>query len=131
MKPRDQHPTAVSNELEDLEDEADYFLGPVLGRGSTGYVYEGFRRTDGLDVVIKVLSKKLTKHDQVLDRISEDVACAAFADVRHKNIARTLGLVQIEGRQAVVIQHAPGRPLSEIIAEHGALTDRRALKLAL
>lgn len=121
----------MSGDIELLEDETDYYLGPVLGRGVTGYAYEGFRRADGLDVVIKVLTKKLTRHEEVINHIKEDVACAAFANIRHKHIARTLGMVQIDGRDAIVIQMAPGRPLSDILEEHGAITDRRALKLAL
>lgn len=121
----------MSGDLGLLEDETDYYLGPVLGRGVSGYVYEGFRRADGLDVVIKVLTKKLTRHEEVLNHIKEDVACAAFANIRHKHVARTLGMVQIDGRDAIVIQMAPGRPLSDILEEHGAITDRRALKLAI
>lgn len=120
----------MSSELA-VEDEADYFLGPVLGRGVTGYAYEGFRRTDGLDVVIKVLSKKLIKHRVVIERIKEDVACAGFAEIRHKNVVRNLGLVQIEGRPAVVMQQVPGLALGEILKDHGPITDRRALKLVL
>ena len=94
------------------EAEADYYLGPVVGRGVTGFVYEGFRRTDGLDVVIKVLSKKLARHPKVIERLACDVEDVALADVRHANVARTLGMVQIEGRRAVVVEKVPGKSLA-------------------
>lgn len=121
----------LSEEIGVLEDETDYYLGPVLGRGPLGFVYEGFRRTDGLDVAIKVVSKKLIRNSKIFERIKEDVACAAFAEVRNKHVSRTLGMVEIEGRHAIVSQHAPGIPLSNILEENGPLTDRRALKLGL
>jgi len=111
--------------------ETDYYLGPVLGRGITGFVYEGFRRSDGREVVFKVLSRKLERFEDVVNRAKEFGESFVASGLRSPRVARPLDFVKVEGRVALVQERAPGLSLAEVLTENGPVTDRRAMKLAL
>lgn len=103
-------------------------VGEKLGRGPTGTTYEGALPNNPAPVVVKVLSKKFSKHPDLMRRILEGVrAAAAF---NHPGAVRGLKAFQVGGRDMVVFERAGGRTLREALAR-GPLPWRQATAMIL
>ncbi|MCO5164938.1 MAG: protein kinase [Planctomycetes bacterium] len=104
-------------------------VGEKLGRGPVGTTYEGALPNNPAPVVVKVLSKKFSKHPDLLRRILEGVRDAA--GFNHPGVVRPLKAVQVGGRDMVVFERAAGgRTLREALGR-GPLPWRQATALVL
>nr|KAF6492771.1 Pim-2 proto-oncogene, serine/threonine kinase [Molossus molossus] len=93
--------------------EAEYRLGPLLGKGGFGTVFAGHRITDRLQVAIKVIPR-----NRVLgwSTLSDSVTCP-------------LEFETPEGFMLVLRQPLPAQDLFDYITEQGPLGEGRSLYL--
>ena len=89
-----------------------------LGRGGMGEVWEADR--DGETVAIKVLRAQVAAHEPTRKRFLREARTAA--SVRHPGIVRIFDVGSTEaGTPFIVMERLEGRPLEELVREHGAL----------
>jgi serine/threonine-protein kinase len=103
-----------------------YHLHEKLGEGGMGAVYRATRLADGVEVAIKVLSKRVAGDAQVLDRFLREAAIAV--EIRHPHVVRTYGAVQIAERPLLVMDYVRGEGLDRLLTR-GPLQEADALKL--
>nr|WP_236778896.1 PASTA domain-containing protein [Agromyces seonyuensis] len=101
-----------------------YRLRRRLGSGGTATVHEAFDERMQQLVALKVLHPHLSNSDA--RRAAFLAEAERIAGLRHPNLAAAFGTgteVQADGavRAWIVLERAPGRPLSELVAEQGGL----------
>lgn len=105
-----------------------YRLGAPLGRGAMGQVFRA--HDDRLDrqVAVKVVDLGLATDPDIADRFHREAI--ATARLNHPNIV-TIFDADTEGQTAyLVMELLPGRPLSQVIREHGPLPVADAVRIA-
>ncbi len=97
-----------------------YEVVEVVGAGGMGEVYRARDRVLERDVAIKVLLPHLAQDADLLERFRREAR--VLARVRHPGIIGVYDLQALDdGRQAIVLEFVPGRPLDAEIAEHAPL----------
>jgi len=97
-----------------------YEVVEVVGAGGMGEVYRARDRVLERDVAIKVLLPQLAQDADLLERFRREAR--VLARVRHPGIIGVYDLQALgDGRQAIVLEFVPGRPLDAEIAEHAPL----------
>lgn len=99
-------------------------VGEKLGRGPVGTTYEGKFPGQTTPVVVKVLSKKFSKHPDLVRRILDGVR--AGAALNNPGVVRAVKAFQVAGRDMIVFERAPGRTLREVLSSRGAMPWRQA-----
>jgi len=92
-------------------------VGEVLGRGGVGTSYAG--ALDGEPVVVKVVSKRIASHAELLGRLVARVREAGR--VEHPRVVRPLDVLEQDGRTLIAYEALEGNSLSELIAFRGHL----------
>ena len=93
-----------------------YVVEARLGQGAFGAVYRGYHSKLRRPVAIKVLHPHLVHEPSILQRFRREAQLAAR--LAHANVAGVLDVGEtIEGRQLMVLELAPGRPLTELLGE--------------
>ncbi|MFL2871031.1 MAG: Hsp70 family protein [Pirellulaceae bacterium] len=97
----------------------DYILLSKIGEGGMGRVFKA--RDSKMDriVALKLLSSKLMKNEEAVRRFLQEVKAAA--QLFHPNIVTALHTGEHQGMQFLVMEYVDGRPLSNIIREHGTI----------
>lgn len=92
-----------------------YVLGPLLGRGTTGRVHEGWRLADGERFAVKVLRDGWTEDAGILHCLIQEKRALAALD--HPHVVEVVDLV-IDGEQAgIVLEYVGGGTLRPLLAD--------------
>lgn len=102
----------------------------VLGRGGFGTVYRaellgagGFAKM----VALKLLHPHVESDARVLGRLRDEARMLGL--LRHRAIVQVDGIVQLDGRQAVVMEYVPGISLDAAVRRCGPLAPGVALRV--
>ena len=104
----------------------DYELVREVGKGSMGIVYEARRRSDGLQVAIKVLPPSLTRTERALARFLREGEL--MQKVEHGGIAKVFDLGQRGRLSWFVMEFVEGKNLDERL-EVGPLPVRQVAQI--
>ncbi|XP_028265485.1 serine/threonine-protein kinase pim-2 [Parambassis ranga] len=116
---------------------SQYSCGPLLGSGGFGSVFSGQRRSDGLQVAIKQISRDRV---QRWARLPGEVDCVPMeiallqrlSEVGgHAGVVQMLDWFEVEGRGFLLVLERPPQcqDLFDFITEGGAMPERLALRL--
>ena len=101
--------------------ELDFELGRSLGQGAFSKVVAGRRRSDGLQVAVKILNARALENVRsVYDEI------AVLKALRHPNICAIVGAYQKNGSITIVMEMLEGEPLLDHIVELGSYSEALA-----
>jgi Tol biopolymer transport system component len=104
-----------------------YAVGPLIGSGGMGDVYQARDTRLGRNVALKVLPDAVA-HDQ--DRLARFTREAqTLAALNHPHIAQIYGLEEFDGMTALVLEFVDGPTLADRLA-HGSLPHDEALAIA-
>ena len=93
--------------------EERYLIEAELGNGAMGRVYAARHVKVGRQVAIKVMHDELAKNALIVERFAREALVAAR--LRHGNLVSVLDVgTAPDGRPLIVLELAPGIPLSEI-----------------
>lgn len=112
--------------------EEGYEIEGLLGRGGFGVVYKAKQRTTGQLVAIKTLLPQATsrRHEQLIGRFMRETRLCA--QLYHPNIVQLIDAGKTaEGQLYTVFAYVPGKSLSQILADEGALDPEEARHLML
>ena len=105
-----------------------YVLGPVIGSGSMGDVYQARDAKLGRDVAIKVLPGTLADHPERRNRSEREARI--LAALNHPNIAAIYGLEESDGLRGLVLELVDGVTLKDKLAGGVRLSLSDALSIA-
>jgi eukaryotic-like serine/threonine-protein kinase len=103
----------------------------VLERVGSGGMAEVYRARDellGREVAVKVLSERFSRDRSFIERFRREAQSAA--NLNHPNVVSLFDYGADDGTYFIVMEFIEGKPLSEIIAEEGALMPERAAEIA-
>ncbi|MBN1911686.1 MAG: serine/threonine protein kinase [Pirellulales bacterium] len=98
---------------------ANYILLDLLGRGGMGGVYLARHRTMNREVALKIVSKKMGKDPESIERFLTEGRASASLD--HPNIVRAYDVGSESNRFYIVMEYVPGEDLEEIVELDGPL----------
>ena len=108
-----------------------YQLVAPIGGGGTATVYRGLDILLDLEVAVKRLTLAPTAdagmHAEAVERTLREARAAAR--IRHPGVAAVYDVVSGEDSPYIVMQLIKGRPLAELIAEHGPLPSHRVAEI--
>jgi eukaryotic-like serine/threonine-protein kinase len=107
-----------------------YRIDQKLGEGGMGAVYKGEHILMQKFVAIKVLHREMTAMGEVVQRFEREAIAAGRID--HPNVATATDFGKLpDGAFFLVLEYAPGKPLTDVIeGEGGPLDETRALLIA-
>ena len=114
--PRSSNPPVAS-----VSSIGSYDLLELIGEGGMGSVYRGRHRAaamaarQGGDVAVKLVHAHLLAKGDISERFRREAEALAALD--HPNIVKVHDVVEESGRMAIVMEWAPGRPLSAVIGK--------------
>jgi len=108
-------------------------IGPYLclaqiGHGGMGVVYKAHQERLWRLVALKILLRP-DMTEQVIARFYYEAQAAAR--IRHPNIVSALAVGEADGWHYFAMEYVPGRTLSRLVAEAGALPESRAIRITL
>jgi len=105
-----------------------YQIGELLGQGGMGQVHVARHRSGRL-VAIKRVRNTLVNDRMIVDRLTDEARL--LRTVSHPNVVRALDDgTGSDGMPFLVMDRAHGTPLSELVAQHGALPPERLVVIA-
>ena len=94
--------------------EERYRVEAELGAGAMGSVYRGRHIKVGRTVAIKVLHDRLMREPEMVQRFEREARIAA--KLKHPNLVAVIDLGETpDGKKLMVLEFAPGRPMSELV----------------
>lgn len=90
-----------------------YRVRRVLGRGTTGIVYEAVDPARNLPIAVKLVTQPMKDIPALLGRLQRDARAAAA--LGHPNIAAVLEVGEHEGQPFVAVELVPGVDLAQVI----------------
>ena len=99
-----------------------YKITAKLGEGGMGEVYRAEDTKLRREVALKVLPAELAGSQERLERFQREAQTLATLD--HPNIVTIYSVEQAEGVHFLTMQLVEGKPLSELIPEHGLPIER-------
>lgn len=104
-----------------------YKIRATLGEGASATVYLADDDVLEREVALKVIHPHLMQKPAVVERFYREARAAVRLD--HPNIVRVYDVGEIDDRHVIVMRYLQGRPLSRIMADHGALPWKVALNV--
>jgi eukaryotic-like serine/threonine-protein kinase len=104
-------------------------LGPVIGQGSMGVVYEGVHLTLNIPVAVKILREPAFGEDafRYRERFRREARLAAR--LNHPGLVRVLDFGEEGDLPYLVMELVRGQTLDQILRRHGQLSERLALQV--
>ncbi|MBM3960713.1 MAG: serine/threonine protein kinase, partial [Planctomycetes bacterium] len=96
---------------DDAQSLGEFRLVRELGRGGMGVVYEGWQRSLGRRVAVKVLAPGLAEHPAAVARFRREAAAAAR--LRHPHIVEVHDFGTAAGQHYFAMQYVDGVPLHD------------------
>lgn len=90
-------------------------IGEKLGRGAIGASYDGRIPGHTGPLVLKAISRKFTKHVDILSQVREDIQRAV--QVRGERVVSVLELVEADERHLIVSERSSGKTLEAVLKE--------------
>jgi serine/threonine protein kinase len=97
-----------------------YEIDRLLARGGVGVVYVAHDKTNGREVVVKVLASHLTGETEARARFDREVE--RLSSIRHANIVEVLDHGYENGAPFLVMEYITGEPLLQFLNRKGRLT---------
>ncbi len=97
-----------------------YRVGPLLGSGGMGSVYQARHLTLGHDVAIKFIHPQLAQSDEVLRRFDTEARAAAHIKSRHAVSVIDHGITET-GQPYLVMEYLEGESLDQAMRRRGPL----------
>ncbi|MBX9667833.1 MAG: serine/threonine-protein kinase [Candidatus Obscuribacterales bacterium] len=105
-----------------------YQVVAYLGRGGMSTVYKALDMSTGKTVALKILHAELLSDTTRVQRFEQEAK--TYRNLRHDHIVKTYDFFTDEtSRYCLVMEYHEGRNLSELLADSGRLTVRRAIKV--
>lgn len=98
----------------------DYILGPKIGSGSFGVVWQSRHRHSGKVVVIKEIDKKRL-NPKVKDNLFKEIEI--LTTINHPNIIRLLQAIETSDRISLVLEYCDGGDLTAYIRRCGRVPE--------
>jgi eukaryotic-like serine/threonine-protein kinase len=108
---------------------ADYRLLHPLGEGGMGAVWEAEQASSGRRVALKLLSQRLPRTPETIERFLREGQLAA--SVSHPRSTFVFGAGEHEGQPYIVMELMPGRTLKDLIDEEGSVSIARSVDFIL
>jgi serine/threonine protein kinase/uncharacterized protein YjbI with pentapeptide repeats len=106
-----------------------YSLGPCIGRGGVGEVYQGWQQALDRPVAIKLLRKELTRSPGAVARFEREARTTSL--LNHPNVVTVIDVGEAEdGRRFVAMELLEGETLGTLLDRAGRLSPDRALAIA-
>ena len=106
-----------------------YSLGPVIGKGGVGTVYEGLQLALERRVAIKVLRAEFTANPRAVSRFQREAV--TLSRLHHPNVVTVFDVGQDkQGRHFLVMELLEGETLAQRLHREGALELDDALSIA-
>lgn len=99
-----------------------YRVGPELGRGAMGVVFEARHQSLGKRVAIKMLAPAYARDRALRKRFFDEAETLARFD--HPNVIQVLDYFEEDGHLFLVMPYCPGQPLAKVL-EQGPLPEAR------
>ncbi len=120
------------NKAKDLDDSLwavpdRYELSAVIGRGTTGTVYEAHDAEEDRDVIVKVLRASYVREHVSPEKWLEETQTRAA--LSHENVATVHDALLEGGRCILITEHLTGKNLSEILGAKGTLPAEAASEI--
>ncbi|HEX2906656.1 MAG TPA: serine/threonine-protein kinase, partial [Phototrophicaceae bacterium] len=107
-----------------------YEIGPLLGRGGMGAVYQGVDLQTQEPVAIKVLRPELVyQAPELIERFRREGE--ALQKLNHPNIVKVLAALEVEGQPYLIMEYVGGGTLGDLLKNQPRLPLERALAIAL
>lgn len=110
---------SLANPPAELHRHPRYECLRLLAEGGMGAVYLARHRVTGSLVAVKTIRPHLAASDQTIDRFLREAKIAG--KLNHPNIARVLDAEQLDTTAILVMDHAPGKTLAQLVAAKGPL----------
>ncbi|HEY0933482.1 MAG TPA: serine/threonine-protein kinase [Trebonia sp.] len=110
-----------------------YRLGPVIGRGGMGVVWQAQDELLGREVAVKELiwpaSFSAREQEAACRRAVREAKAAAR--LTHRNVIRVFDTLEEDGRPWIVMELLPPNSLRDVVDQQGPLSPVRAARLGL
>lgn len=94
-----------------------------IGRGPLGVVFRAEDQVDGRSVALRFLPPELISGPEALRTLGAELK--AISAVSHPNLVKVLGLIQLEGKPAVISEFVKGRNFAEALKSGHKMTVQR------
>lgn len=102
-----------------LEHHPRYQVVRELGSGGMGTVYLAEHRVMGRQVALKVINRRLLRHQLAIERFRQEVQAAAR--LNHRNIVTAFDAEQAGDLHFLVMEYVDGTDLATVVARRGPL----------
>ena len=107
---------------------ASYELGPQIGAGGMGTVFQARHMWLGRQVAIKFISAQLLNNTEAASRFLHE--CRAIGSLDHPNIVRATDAGQADGVHYLVTEFVQGADLASLVARRGQFSVADACEAA-
>ncbi len=127
---RESEKSAGAGDLEGNVVAGQYRIGPRMGSGASGVIYQATRLTDGMPVAIKLL-RAATAHDAVAsDRLRREAEALGLS--WHPNVVEVIDHGHLpDGTSYLVMELLEGEPLAARLKYKGRLTPDELFPIAM
>jgi len=131
-RPPGASPSAPAPRAAPAQAQASSAKSPIqvtqeLGRGLLGTTFKGVDTRNNRTVAVKFLRKELLKDKPVVQQFLTEARLARTLE--HPHLVRLLGLTEIDGQKAVVMEYVEGLDLAKIVERNKRLSIKQGLDL--